>query len=61
MATWQEKFSELSTENQQQVERWIDGGRDHAGLRASSEALAFFTTQYEAAGEPDRDTEMLTV
>ena len=58
MATWQEKFDELSTENGHQTGRWRSGERNHNELRAAIDALAAFTRQYEAAGEPDLNNEM---
>ena len=58
MATWQEKFAVLSAENGRQVERWEAGEKNHAQLRASCDAITFFMTQYEAAGQPERDEEM---
>ena len=58
MATWKEKFEELSEENGHQTALWGAGVRNHSQLRAAMEALSEFIRQYEVAGEPDRDTEM---
>ncbi len=58
MAAWREKFAELSAEAGQQVERWKAGEKPHAQLQASCNAITFFVTQYEAAGQPERDQEM---
>lgn len=58
MATWRERFEELSAEEGRQNQLWKDGNRNHNQLRASMNDVAEHLRQYEAAGEPDRDTEM---
>ena len=58
MATWREKFEELSAENGHQTELWVAGHNNHGQLRAAVEAITEFTRQYEVAGQPERDTEM---
>lgn len=58
MATWNERFKELSGENGRQVEIWKAGNRNHDKLIDSGEAIAEFFRQYLSAGEPARDTEM---
>ena len=58
MATWRQRFEELSEENGRQVDLWKAGNRNHNQLHDAAEAISNFLRQYEAAGEPARDTEM---
>lgn len=58
MATWREKFEELSAENGRQLERWMAGERSHNQVTDASEAITAFFRQYLSSGEPDRDEEM---
>lgn len=59
MATWRQRFEEISAENGRQTGLWLAGNRNNDQLRAAAEAITEFTRQYQAAGEPERDTEML--
>ena len=58
MATWREKFGELSAENGRQVEHWKAGENNHKRVCEAVDAISEFFRQYEAAGLPDRDTEL---
>ena len=58
MPTWRERFGELSAENGRQVEKWTAGDPSQNQLRDSMDAISEFLRQWQAAGEPDRDTEM---
>lgn len=58
MATWREKFSELSAENGKQLDLWKSGQRNHGQVMGTGEAIGNFLRKYQASGEPDRDQEM---
>lgn len=58
MATWKEKFEDLSAENGRQLSRWNAGESNHNELRTAIEAISEFLRQYLSSGEPDRDEEM---
>ncbi len=58
MATWRERFEELLAEHGRQADLNDAGNDNHSEVKASKDALAEFTRQYEAAGMPNKDTEM---
>ena len=58
MATWQDRFYEVSRENRIQLEGWEVGERNHAQLRAAMDAVSEFLRQHETAGQPERNEEM---
>ena len=57
MATWRERFEELSAENGRQVERWKAEESNHNQVQDAMDAISNFFREYVSAGLPDRDTE----
>ena len=58
MATWRQKFSELSDVEREEIGKWKGGVNNTSALRQSLEAVSEFLHQWEAAGRPPRDEEM---
>ena len=59
MATWRQKFESLSAVEREEIGKWKGGSSNIPALRQAMEAVSEFLRQYEQAGSPDRDQEML--
>ena len=58
MATWRERFEELSAENVRQLERWKAGDTNQDQILDSGEDIKEFFRQWGSAQRPNRDNEM---
>ena len=58
MATWRERFEDLSAEQGRQIDLWKAGNRNHDQVINAGEAIKEFFRLYGASQYPDRDEEM---
>ncbi len=58
MPTWQDEFIRLSELHRHEVERWLEGTRNHNSVIDAGEAEKEFMRRWLSAGEPSRNEQM---
>jgi len=58
MPTWQDEFVRLSELHRHEVERWLEGTRNHNLVINAGEDEKAFLTKWASAGEPGRNEQM---
>ena len=58
MPTWQDEFVRLSELHRHEVERWLEGTRNHNLVINAGEDEKAFLIKWVSAGEPGRNEQM---